>query len=1090
MNLYLLKAKCITFFCCLLFMQTALFAQSDVKITIKKAGISLREALMEIEKQSKMSVAYNESQLGGTQRLSLDITKQPVELALDIILKGTGFGYKLKDNYIMLVPERKETKIAKVVKGKIVDDQGESLIGVNVSVNGSTTGAITDMDGNFTLNVSKNDRIKISYIGYVTQHVNVSDKDIYNIVLASDTKTLDEVVVTALGIKRAQKALSYNVQVLNSDELNTIKDANFMNTLNGKVAGVTINASAAGAGGATRVIMRGTKSINNGNSALYVIDGVPIFNDNKGQTSGAFSLQPRGEGISDINPEDIESMSVLSGPAAAALYGSNAAQGVIIINTKRGSEGKVKVTISNTTTTSRPFMMPKFQNTYSNRNEEFKSWGEKGSEYNYDPESFFGTGVNIQNNVSVSMGNAKNQTYLSVGTTNAAGMLADNEYNRYNFSFRNTTSFLKEKMTLDVGFNYIIQNDANMMAQGEYYNPLLAVYLYPRGENFDNVRMFEEFDMGRQINVQRWTWGTQGINMQNPYWIAKRNIYGTDKDRYMANASLKYEVLDWLSLAGRVRIDHTNSDYYRNNYATTAELFAGPKGFYSLTKTNDKQVYADLMANINKSVGDFSVSANIGTSFTHASSDMAGVQGALKDIPNLFNYFNIDFAGRDSYAKQVGWEEQTQSVFVSAELGWKSMLYLTATARNDWASALANTEQLYFFYPSVGLSAVVTEMVKLPSFISYLKVRGSFAQVGSAIPRNLSQPGYQYKPGTGKWETNTFRPLDKIYPEMTDSWEAGLSTKLFQNRVNLEVTWYKSNTKKQFINVPISPSSGYSSMYVQAGNVQNTGMEFALGLNNKWGDFSWNSNVTYSFNRNKVIELINEGVDHITGEPYSVPQMRKEDVIIKPGGSMGDLYITKKLKRDLNGYVWINPKTGNLEIETLKDPEMVGSVLPKSNLGFRNDFSWKGISLGFMFTARFGGVVMSRTQAFLDEYGVSETSAIARDNGGIPINAGIIDAEKYYSVVGGKSGDMSQYIYNATNIRLQEASFGYSLPKRWFGNALKVDLSIVGRNLLMIYCKAPFDPELTPSTGTYGQGIDYFMQPSQRNLGFNVKIQF
>lgn len=1055
------------------------------------SNTTIESVLNQIERNSNYVFLYNSKKINTNRLVSVKASRDIAEI-LQSIFAGTNVKYTIVDNQIILTEENLNAYEDKKIQleGIVRDSNGEALIGVSVQIKESANGTITDLNGAFSIKAQVGNVLIVSYIGYSTQEIKINSDQSLNIILKEDTKVLDEVVVTALGIKRAQKALSYNVQVVSSDELNTIKDANFMNTLNGKVAGVTINASAAGAGGATRVVMRGTKSINNGNSALYVIDGVPIFNDNKGQTSGAFSLQPRGEGISDINPEDIESMSVLSGPAAAALYGSNAAQGVIIINTKKGSAGNVKVTISNTTTTSVPFMMPKFQNKYSNRNEEFKSWGENGSDYNYQPKNFFDTGLNIQNNISVSMGNTKNQTYLSVGTTNASGMLADNKYNRYNFSFRNTTSFLRDKMTLDVGFNYIIQNDANMMAQGEYYNPLLAVYLYPRGENFDNVRMFEEFDTGRQINVQRWNWGTQGINMQNPYWIAKRNIYGTDKDRYMANASLKYEVLDWLNFTGRVRIDHTNSDYYRNNYATTAELFAGPKGFYSLTKTNDKQVYADFMANINKVINDFSISTNLGTSFTHASSDMAGVQGALKDIPNLFNYFNIDFAGRDSYAKQVGWEEQTQSVFINAELGWKSMLYLTATARNDWASALANTEQLYFFYPSVGLSAVVTEIVKLPSFISYMKVRGSFAQVGSAIPRNLSQPGYQYISGTGKWETNTFRPLDKIYPEMTNSWEAGLSTKFFQNRVNLEVTWYKSNTKKQFINVPISPSSGYSSMYVQAGNVQNTGMEFALGFNNKWGDFSWNSNITFSFNKNKVIELINKGVDPVTGEPYSVPQMRKEDVIIKPGGSMGDFYITKKLKRDLNGNVWVNPKTGNLEIETLKEPEKVGSVLPKSNLGFRNDFSWKGISLGFMFTARFGGIVLSRTQAFLDEYGVSETSAIARDNGGIPINTGIIDAEKYYSVVGGKNGDMSQYIYNATNIRLQEASVGYSLPKKWFRNALKVDFSVVGRNLLMIYCKAPFDPELTPSTGTYGQGVDYFMQPSQRNLGFNIKIQF
>ena len=396
---------------------------------------------------------------------------------------------------------------------------------------------------------------------HISQAITLDNAQPLKITMGEDTQTLDEVVVTALGIKRSQKALSYNVQEVKGDELNTVKDANFMNSLAGKVAGVNINASASGVGGATRVVMRGVKSIASDNNALYVIDGVPIFNVNNGTTEGQYSTQPRGEGISDINPDDIESMSVLSGPAAAALYGSSAAQGVILITTKKGQEGKAKVTISNSSTFSKPFFMPKFQNRYGNQPNSFMSWGEEGTATDYDPSSFFNTGTNIQNSVSLSVGNQKNQTYLSVGTTNAAGLIVDNEYNRYNFTVRNTTSFLNDKMTLDAGFSYIIQNDANMIAQGQYFNPLSAVYLFPRGENFDSVRMFETYDEGRKINVQNWAWGTQSMSMQNPYWIAKKMNHGTKKQRYMANASLKYQILDWLDVTGRVRIDNSTSDY-------------------------------------------------------------------------------------------------------------------------------------------------------------------------------------------------------------------------------------------------------------------------------------------------------------------------------------------------------------------------------------------------------------------------------------------------------------------------------------------------------------------------------------------------
>ena len=995
--------------------------------------------------------------------------------------------------------DAKATQQTQTITGVVSDSQGEPVIGATVVLkNDPSVGAATDYDGNFSLsNVPSNATLVVSYVGMKSVEIVVAPgKTVYNVTLTDDSELLDELVVTALGIKRSEKALSYNVQQVSAEDLTTVKDANFINSLNGKVAGVNINASSSGVGGATRVVMRGTKSISANNNALYVIDGVPIFNANDGGTSGIYSLQPRGEGISDINPEDIESMSVLSGPAAAALYGSNAAQGVILITTKKGAEGKVKVTVSNNTTFSRPFVMPEFQNTYGNRPGEFKSWGDEGLATNYDPSNFFNTGTNIQNAVTLSVGNERNQTFLSFGSTNANGMIVDNSYNRYNFTFRNTTSFLNDKMTLDVGLSYIIQNDKNMTAQGEYYNPLVATYLYPRGEDFSKVQLFEEYDEGRQIFTQRWDWGSQGLSMQNPYWIAKRNTYGNNKDRYMMNASLSYEILDWLSVSGRVRLDNANSDLYRKNYASTSELFAGPKGFYSSSKMNDKQVYGDFMANINKSFDDFSLSANIGTSITDISSDQAGFQGALKDMPNVFNYFNIDFAGgRDSYPIQSGWHEQTQSIFASGEVGWRSMLYLTLTGRTDWPSALANTEKKSFSYPSVGLSGVVSEMVELPKVINYLKVRGSWASVGSAIPRGLSQPRYAWDPATRKWVTNTFRPIGKLYPERTESWEAGLTAKLFGNKLSLDATLYKSNTRKQTFNIPTSASSGYSSMYVQSGNVQNRGAEVSLGYNQRWSDFSWSSNITYSFNQNKVIELLDNYEDPVTGEFYSIPKSPQggigaSEIILTKGGTMGDLYIKKGLKRDQEGNVWIDPTTNNVVLEQLSEPIKVGSVLPKSHLAFRNDFSWKGVNLGVILSSRLGGVVISHTQAVMDEFGVSKSSAIARGNGGIPFNNGMIDAEKYYSVAGGRDGNLLDYVYSATNVRLQEVSLGYSLPSKWFDDVMKVSVSLVGRNLLMIYNKAPFDPEMTASTGTYFQGMDYFMQPSQSNYGFNVKVQF
>lgn len=615
-----------TLLLCFSFTNKVLAQNQKLTLNFSKAPVS--QVVKEIKTQTGLSVIYNSGDLNPNTEISIASKDEPIAGVIQKILSQTpgNLAYEIKDNYIVISKGGKDTDAIlqankkRTITGTVVDNNNEPLIGVNVIVDGTSNGTATDSEGNFALSISENERfLLISYIGYESQRLNIAGKNTLRVVMREDGELLDELVVTALGIKRSEKALSYNVQEIKADEITKVKDANFVNSLAGKVAGVNINTSSSGVGGATRVVMRGTKSISANNNALYVIDGVPILNTNNGTTEGTYSTQPKGEGISDINPEDIESMTVLSGPAAAALYGSNAAQGVILITTKKGQEGKLRVTVSNSSTFSKPFIMPKFQNRYANRVGEFKSWSDSPSTYDYEPKNFFNTGTNIQNTITLSMGNEKNQSYLSVGTTNADGMIVDNSYNRYNFTFRNTTSFFEDKMKLDVGMNYIIQNDKNMMAQGEYYNPLIATYLFPRGENFDAVRLFEEFDEGRQINVQRWDWGTQGLSMQNPYWIAKRNTYGTKKSRYMMNAGLTYDITDWLNIGGRVRVDNANSDYERKNYASTAELFAGHKGFYSFEKSNDKQVYSDVIANLDKRFNDFSLSANLGASITHMS---------------------------------------------------------------------------------------------------------------------------------------------------------------------------------------------------------------------------------------------------------------------------------------------------------------------------------------------------------------------------------------------------------------------------------------------------------------------------------------
>lgn len=975
----------------------------------------------------------------------------------------------------------------KTVGGTVLDENGEPVIGATVTVKGTNLVTVTDIDGRFELKVPNGSILSVSYLGYTTAEVPATGENL-TISLKPDERQLAEVVVTALGIRRSEKALSYNVQQVNSEQLTTVKSANFMNSLAGKVAGVSINASSAGVGGATRVVMRGPKSINQSNQALYVVDGVPINNRNNGETGSIYSTQPGSEGIADINSEDIESISVLSGPAAAALYGSAAAQGVIMITTKKGSKGRVQVTISNSSQFLSPFKMPEFQNSYANRPGEVRSWGEKGgSPYGgFEPEDFFNTGTNIQNNVALTVGNDRNQTYLSVGTTNARGIIPDNKYNRYNFTVRNTTKFLDDKLTLDFSLSYVNQNDRNLMAQGQYFNPLVPLYLFPRGESFDAIRTFEVWDASRGIYVQNWNFG-DALQMQNPYWVAKRMNRINHKHRYMTNASLKYQITPWLDVTGRLRFDRTNTKFEDQRYASTINLFAhSPYGFYKYENVADQALYGDLMANINKTLGDFSIGANIGGSFQRTQYEDEGYQGGLKAPSNLFTPNAIDYAAATNDNRPIyGFNKHyTNSLFANAELGWKSMLFLTLTGRNDWDSALAGTKHESFFYPSVGMSAIISQMVQLPEFISYMKVRGSWASVGSAISPNIaSRWRYEYNPASQSYSTVTYKFPETFYPERTNSWEAGLTARFFDNALTLDVTFYQSNTRKQTFLRPITVGEGYSKEYVQTGNVRNRGLELSLGYNKTWGDFTWNSSLTYSMNRNKIIDLLED-----PNEVISQAGLNGANVILKKGGTMGDVYTYTDFARDSEGNIALDA-SGNVMRQTLSNPKYCGSVLPKGNIGFSNDFTWKGLNLGFLVTARLGGIVLSQTQALLDYYGVSQATADAREAGGIAVNTGMVSAESYYSVVGGDNPIWSEYIYSGTNVRLQEAHISYNLPRKWLGG-MDLTVGLTANNLFMIYCKAPFDPETTGSTGTFYQGFDYFMQPSLRTLGFNIKLKF
>lgn len=1093
----------------LLCMNLSALAQS---LQMQLKGVTVEKAMTELRQKSGYSFVFESADVNTAKVVS--VNAKDVKQAVEQILRGQSVSYEIKGKNIVVskkqgktVATAKANNPKKKVTGTITDENGEPIIGATIKEKGTQNAVISDVDGNFVLNTTEGAELEITYIGYADQTLKVTGKDKYSVSMSSGTKELNEVVVTALGIKRAEKALSYNVQQVSGEDLLTNKDANFINSLNGKVAGVNINASSAGAGSASKVVMRGTRSIEQSSNVLYVIDGIPMFNLGSDGDSG-FGSNGTTEAIADINPEDIESMSVLTGAAAAALYGNRASNGAIVITTKKGKEGKTEVTVSQTTEFSSVFRTPDFQNAYGTGSTlrdaggESYSWGAKLNETNYrgyDPvDNYFKTGVVTTEAFTLSTGTEKNQTYVSASALNSGGVIPNNEYNRYNFTIRNTAKMLNDKLTVDAGASYIIQDDRNMTNQGVYGNPLVTAYLYPRGNSIDDLKMFERWDTQRNLYVQNWNDLASEFVGQNPYWINYRNVRTNRKYRYMLNLGASYKLTDYLSLAARIRVDNATNTFEKKYYASTNKTLAGENGQYALVKTDDKQTYGDVMMTFDKRFFQdrLSVNANLGAIISDVKQGVTGIDGPINDnlIPNVFNEYQID-PNREK--RQLGgYHDQTKSVFMSAEIGWNSQYYLTLTGRNDWPSMLAGpkSNKSSFFYPSIGASWIVSQTFQLPKQIDFLKVRGSFASVGIPFPRWYANPVYEWDEANRQWKSQTIYPMYNLKPETTDSWEFGLQTRLFKH-FSLDLTLYWTKTYNQTFNPDISVSSGYSTMYIQTGSVSNNGIELALGYDNSWGNFKWSSNYTFSANKNKINELVKNYVHPETGaiinkDRLDLNGMGSAHFLLKEGGTLGDLYSLTDVVRDSEGRVYVD-ENGKVYKDTNVGDIKLGSVFPKCNMAWRNDFSYKGINFGFMFAARFGGIVYSATQAALDAYGVSKNTADARDLGYVLVNGeDRVNPETWYTTIGAADGIPQYYTYSATNIRLQEASLGYTFKKNVFFGIGDLSLSLVGRNLLMLYCKAPFDPETTATTGNYYQGIDKFMTPSTRNLGFNIKLKF
>jgi TonB-linked SusC/RagA family outer membrane protein len=989
----------------------------------------------------------------------------------------------------------------KSIKGVITDSDGMPLPGASVAVQGGQKGATTDFDGLYSIEAQKGQTLVFSYVGLESQSIIVGDAATINVkMVTGSSNALSEVVVTSLGIKKTRKSLTYAAQEVKGEEVTRVKDANLMNSLSGKVAGLIVGKSSAGAGGSVKVTIRGNSSATN-NQPLYVVDGIPLLNSSSSQANSAFGdtaggNRDGGDAISMINPDDIESMTVLKGASAAALYGSQGANGVILVTTKKGKEGKVTANYNASIFLDNVVSLPEFQTSYGADPGATTSWGAAKQSPDH-VKDFYNTGATYINSISVNGGTDKSTTSLTYANTKVDGVLPTNEFKKNNIALRQSIKMFDDKVTIDASLSYAEQKIINKPTNALYFNPLTGVYLFPRGNDFNFYKNnFEVFDPTRNLMTQNWATGTSDI-IQNPYWILNRNKSEDKNQSLISSVAVNYKANNWLSIKARGGYNRLYNTFDKKMYAGTNTTLAPATGRYIYTDSESSQLYGDLIATINtKFNDDFTFNANIGTSVTKSTINDAytsdsGLSGLI--YANWFNTGNFVSASKNS--QTVGAKKEVQSVFASATFGYKEMLFVDVTGRNDWSSTLVNTNNLSFFYPSVGVTGVLSEMVTMPEAISFAKVRASFAQVGNDVSAFLTSPSNTLVNGVVTAPTVGPQPGTSLKPEKQNSYEFGTEWRFINNRIGFDFTYYQNETKNQLITAPapIPNTTGYANYAFNAGSIQNKGFEVTLSGKPIVSDnFSWDIGLNYASNKNTVKSLgtVNGGQNTViltNGDPNSYRY------VLEVGKPFGEIQ-GKNIVRNDQGQIVLDGD-GRIQKTDWVD---LGSSNPDFMLGFSNTFKYKKVFLNVLIDGRFGGHVMSMTEAMLDFYGVSKASGDARAAGGVKINAvdangnavTTMAAQDYYSQVGDRSGATGEYMYKATNVKLGELSLGYTFDfsKQTIFNA--VNVSIVGKNLFFFYKDAPFDPNVTLSSGEGLQGVDIFGAPSTRSIGVNLNLTF
>ncbi len=1035
--------------------------------------------------------------------------------------------------------------VKRTVKGNVIDDTGEPLIGVKIVVKGTTTGVVTDLDGNYSLSVSENAVLEFTYMGYKPYTLSVATAKSFNVVMESDEKVMDEVVVAAMGIKREAKTLTYAVQTVDSEELTRIKETNFINALQGKSAGLTITPNNTGAGGgASKIVLRGSTSILGTNRPLIVIDGIPM-QEGVGQQASADDLGFGGKTSGDdllatINPEDIENMTILKGPNAAALYGSAANNGVIVITTKKGTEGAVKVNVSSSTSIETIAMYPKAQQVYGISGEgQWAAWGPKIGSRSQDElaaapylmnsprdavADFFNKGVSTNNGITLSGGTENSRTYFSYNNTYQTGLVPNNKFLRNNVMLKETFSLFDKRINISASLNWIHQTTNNQPRVGKALTPLHALYRTPADidmryfkNHYKHVGTMDDEIVSDPVRgnikligqpVQTWYWYDQHLN--NPFWVANMLNDKQNRDRLMANLTIDARIWDNLKYQTRFSVDYVANNNLNEEYAGMNRVgfdYVGGKYYSGDSRSSD--IYNDHMLMYDKRFIDkIDLNVALGTSFTRhwdrstsitTNIDTCGLPNAF--VPQNSKYSRPNNPNGSATSAYDSWSNKdwTTAVFATASVGLWDKVYVDGSYRVEWAQSFQQFTQgggyKSFDYYSLGANVLLEKFLPKLDWLNQMKWRGSWSVVGNPIPNTLfARQSYDFGNGTISSRPPLFEnPL----PETTSSFETGLDMWMFDNKLSVDLTYYNSTLRNQFLYVA---TANGESKPVNTGKIRNYGIELQLGY--RWAinkDWSWKSGFNFAWNDNRILETYKTE----SGAPYTV-EMGSNAFHIKyiEGGRYGDIYVNS-FARNADGTIKIASE-GDYEnavpvMESGKFETFVGNATSPFTLGFNNTFTWKNLTLYFLIDGRFGGKVMSMTEADLDLYGLSERSAYDREHGErvtqngkeyvlkeLPDGSGRkVSVENYYKTIG--AHPMEEHVYDATNIRVRDISLSYDMPNL-FGKNRGMTAQFSVKNAFFIYKNSPVDPDISVSADNVASGIDSYALPTTRSYALSLKF--